>query len=35
MEEYVEIKIPNYFCKDCNCKDKITEIAIKELINQG
>ena len=31
----IEIEVPNYFCKDCECKDKITEIAIKELITQG
>lgn len=34
MEEYVEIEVPNYFCKDCECKDKITEIAITDLLNQ-
>ena len=34
MEDDVEIEVPNYFCKDCDCKDRITEIAVKELINQ-
>ena len=32
--EYTEIEVPNYFCKDCCCKDKIAEIAVKELISQ-
>ena len=34
-KEFVEIKVPDYFCKDCTCKEQITEIAIKELINQS
>lgn len=32
--KFIEIEVPNYFCPDCLSKDRITEIAIKELIIQ-
>jgi len=34
MKDNVKIKVRNYFCPDCLDKDRITEIAIKELITQ-
>ena len=32
MNDDIEIEIPNYFCKDCTIKEKITETAIKEML---
>ena len=31
--EYIEVEVPNLFCKDCCIKDEITEIAVKDYLN--